>query len=85
MGMKTISTTIARKNIKTLIDLVRETGDIIAIGRHNVPEAILIGYPQNYNKKLNDITNVNANSESFVFLKDEPDIYSHEDLKKVYA
>lgn len=83
--MKNISTTVARKNIKTLIDLVRETGDVIAIGRHNMPEAILMRYPQNYNKRFNDITNINTNSESFAFLKNEPDIYSRVDLKKVYA
>ncbi|MFQ5661844.1 MAG: hypothetical protein ACE5F2_01155 [Candidatus Paceibacteria bacterium] len=28
------------------------------------------------NKNLNEITNINANSPSFNFLRDEPDIYS---------
>jgi len=38
-----------------------------------------------YSPSVNDITNVNAYSKSFDFLKDEPDIYSVSDLKKRYA
>ncbi len=34
------------------------------------------------NKKLTKITKINANSSSFDFLKDEPEIYSKKDLKK---
>ena len=83
--MRTISTTKARKNIKALIDLVRDTGEVVSIGRRDTPEAILMKYPRDYNKELNEITNTNANSESFSFLRGEPDIYSKEDLKKKYA
>jgi PHD/YefM family antitoxin component YafN of YafNO toxin-antitoxin module len=85
MGMKTISTTEARKNMKTLVDLVRETGVVFAIGRRDNPEALLVKFPRDYNKELNEITNMNAYSESFAFLKEEPDMYSVEDLKKKYA
>jgi len=42
-------------------------------------------YPENFNKELSEITNINANSASFDFLKDEPDIYSVDDLKKSYV
>lgn len=35
--------------------------------------------------KIDDITNINANSISFDFLKKEPDLYSVKDLKKRYA
>ena len=83
--MKTISTTDARKNIKTLIELVRETGAVFAIGRRNRPEALLMKFPRDYNKELNEITNINAYSESFSFLEKEPDTYSVNDLKKKYA
>lgn len=83
--MKTISTTEARKNIKTLVDLVRETGAVYAIGRRDKPEVLLIKFPRDYNKELNEITNMNAYSESFAFLEGEPDIYSIDDLKKKYA
>ena len=83
--MKTISTTEARKNIKTLVDLVKETGVIFAIGRRNKPEALLIKFPRDYTKELNEITNMNAYSESFSFLKQEPDLYSLDDIRQKYA
>ena len=83
--MKTISTTEARKNIKALVDLVKETGVVFAIGRRNKPEVLLIRFPRDYNQELNEITNMNAYSESFAFLKEEPDTYSLNDLKKKYA
>lgn len=83
--MKTISITNTRKNIKTLIDRVKYRGEAFAIGRHNSVDAVIIAFPTNYNKNLNDITNINTNSRSFDFLKDEPDIYNLGDIKKIYA
>ena len=82
--MKTISISGARKNIKTIIDRVKYRGEAFAIGRRNSVDAVIIQFPPNYNKILSDITNVNANSRSFEFLKDEPDIYGAGDLKKIY-
>jgi hypothetical protein len=35
-------------------------------------------------KKIDEITNINANSKSFDFLKYEPDLYSVSDLKKLF-
>ncbi len=83
--MKTITTTNARKQIAKLIDTVRETGDVFAIGRRNRPEVLLIKFPSEYNAALNDITNVNTYSESFSFLDHEPELYSADDLKKSYV
>lgn len=83
--MKTITTTNARKQIAALIDTVRETGDVFAIGRRNKPEVLLIKFPTEYNANLTDITNVNTYSESFSFLDAEPDLYSISDLKKLYV
>jgi PHD/YefM family antitoxin component YafN of YafNO toxin-antitoxin module len=83
--MKTITTTNARKQIAKLIDTVRETGDVFAIGRRNQPEVLLIKFPAAYNSELNDITNVNTYSESFSFLENEPETYSVNDLKKQYV
>jgi hypothetical protein len=64
---------------------VKYRGEAFAIGRRNSIDAVIIAFPSNYNKNLDDITNINANSKSFDFLKDEPDIYELGDLKKVYA
>lgn len=85
ISMKTITTTNARKQIAKLIETVRETGDVFAIGRRNQPEVLLIKFPNEYNSLLNDITNVNTYSESFSFLDQEPDLYSVTDLKKSYV
>ncbi|MEK7113814.1 MAG: hypothetical protein AAB873_03235 [Patescibacteria group bacterium] len=83
--MKTISITNARSSMKALIDRVKYRGEVFAIGRRNSIDAVIVQFPSNYNKNIDDITNINANSRSFDFLKDEPDIYSREDLKKIYA
>lgn len=83
--MKTITTTNARKQIAKIINTVRETGDVFAIGRRNQPEVLVIKYPTEYNSSLNDITNVNSYSDSFSFLDEEPELYSADDLKKHYV
>lgn len=85
IDMKIISTTNARKHIADIINAVRKDGSVFAIGRHNKPEVLIIKFPTEYNQKLNDITNVNAYSDSFAFLKDEPDLYTIDDLKKRYV
>lgn len=83
--MKTVSTTNARKHIATLINEVRETGEVIGIGRRKKIEALLIKFPHNYSKNVSDITNINTYSQSFDFLEDEPDLYTVDDLKKRYV
>ena len=85
IAMKIITTTNARKQIAQLINTVRDTGDVFAIGRRNRPEVLLIKFPAEYNNELNDITNVNTYSESFSFLESEPEAYSVHDLKKRYV
>ncbi|MFA6018194.1 MAG: hypothetical protein WCT28_00445 [Patescibacteria group bacterium] len=83
--MKVVSTTVARKNIKQIIDEVRHENEVFVVGRHSHHDAIIIRFPEHYNKSLSDITNINANSSSFDFLKDEPDLYSRDDVKEAYV
>ena len=83
--MKTITTTNARKNIAKLIDTIKATGEVVAIGRRNRPEVLVIKFPDLYNPDLNEITNLNAVSGSFDFLEDEPDLYTLDDAKEVYV
>ena len=83
--MKVISTTVMRKNIAEIVDEVKINNQVFAVGRRNKPEVLVIKFPENLNKKLTTITNVNANSESFNFLESEPDIYQVADLKKKYV
>lgn len=83
--MKIITTTQARKTIGKMINQVKYYGEVFGIGRRNSIDALLIQFPESYNKDLNDITNVNANSKSFDFLKNEPEIYSLSDLEEKYV
>lgn len=83
--MKTISSTDARKHISALFTEVREEGEVFAVGRHTNLEVLIMKFPTQYNSKLSDITNINAYSSSFDFLKDEPELYSIADLKKRYV
>ena len=83
--MKTLSTTQARKNISSILNKINETGEVFAIGRREKIEVLIIKFPSLYNKEVSDITNINANSISFDFLKNEPELYSLSDLKKQYV
>ena len=82
--MKILTTTNARKHIKTIIDDVRYHGEVIGIGRRKSIDVLIINFPDVYNKNANDITNINAYSKSFDFLENEPEIYSLADVKKIY-
>ena len=83
--MKIMTTTKARENIKQIIDRVKYRGEVFGIVRRNSIDAIVIQFPETYNRNSNDITNINTYSKSFDFLKDEPDLYSVSDLKKRYG
>lgn len=83
--MKIISTTMMRKYISEVVDTVKCENSVFGIGRRNKVEAIIMKFPQHFNKKVSEVTNINANSKSFNFLKDEPDLYSVCDLKDKYV
>lgn len=83
--MEIVTTTKARKHIKSIIDRVKYRGEVFCIRRRDSIDAIVLKFPEMYNAAVNDITNVNAYSKSFDFLRDEPDLYSLSDLKKRYA
>ena len=83
--MVTLSTTDARKQFANIIQKVSFNSEAVAIGRRDHAEVIIIPYPQELRPDVSEITNVNANSSSFGFLRDEPDLYSITDLKKCYA
>jgi hypothetical protein len=83
--MNTVSTTFIRSNMAEIINSVASTGMPVVFGRRDIPEAVIIQYPKEYNKKLSDLTNMAMYGGSFDFLKDEKDIYSIKDLKKKYV
>ena len=84
-NIKILTTTNLRKNIGEVISHVRYDNQVYGIGRHNRVEALIIKFPDYYNSALDEITNLNANSSSFDFLAQEPDLYTISDLKKRYA
>ncbi|OIP77737.1 MAG: hypothetical protein AUK16_01260 [Parcubacteria group bacterium CG2_30_44_11] len=62
-----------------MIETVRETDEVFAIGHRNKPEVLLMKVPNEYNAALSDITYVNTYSESFSFLENEPDLYTEKE------
>ncbi len=82
--MKIISSSNARKYISSLVDEVVETGEVVAIKRHNEIDAVIVKFPREYRKDFSDVANLNAYSKSFEFLKDEPDLYSRKDIINFY-
>ncbi|PIR68815.1 hypothetical protein COX93_01090 [Candidatus Nomurabacteria bacterium CG_4_10_14_0_2_um_filter_30_12] len=85
MNIKTLSTTEARERISDLINIVVTNRKSIVIGRRNVPEVVLIPFPEFWNGRLSEITNINTYSKSFDFLTNEPEIYSIKDIKNKYV
>ena len=83
--MKLISATSMRRHISEIISSVKYNDQIFGIGRRNKIEAVIMKYPENLNRKISEIANINANSSSFDFLKNEPDIYGTKGLKKRYT
>jgi hypothetical protein len=83
--MKTIPATELRKDISKVLDMVTHKNRVVGVGRRNKIEALIIKYPEHRNDDMDDVTNFNANSSSFDFLRDEPDTYSIADLKKRYV
>jgi len=83
--MKVISTTLARKQLGRFVASVKENNLTLSIGRRGRPEVLLIKYPDYLNQELDEWTNFVTNAGSFDFLKDEPELYSINDLKKRYV
>ncbi len=80
--MTVISTTKARNLLPQFIETLKEHDGVYVIGRRDTPEAVLIKFPSEYRDDVTDITNVNAYSASFNFLKNEPEHYNIKDIKK---
>ena len=83
--MKVITTTQARQSLPELINSVRYSRRPVAIGHRQKAEVLLIQFSEYFNQALSDSTNINQYGGSFDWLKDEPDMYSHADLKKSYV
>lgn len=67
------------------MDAVRFTNKPVAIGRRDKAEALLIKFPESANNLVDEMTNMNVYGEGFDFLKQEPDLYSRDDLITSYV
>ena len=83
--MKVLNTTEFRRNLSDFIQEVYEGNTSIVLGHHDKPRAVLIKYPDTYNEVFSDIANMNAYSGAFNFLADEPELYTKDDVKELYA
>jgi len=82
MKINSISTTKSRANMRGLIEKVRQTNEVFVIGSHKNSEVIIMKFPGAYNPNLSLLSNINTYSQSFHFLKLEPDLYSVSDIIK---
>lgn len=82
--MNIYSTTQARSNLSDMVNQVKYEKKIFIIGRNNKKEALLVPYPDMGEDYL-PLSEMNAQSSSFDFLKKEPNIYSLKDLQKRYV
>ena len=83
--MKVLSATEFRTHISAVLDAVTHRKQIVGVGRHNKIEAIVLKWPARESSTLDDVTQVNANSSSFDFLAEEPDLYTMDDVRKRYV
>lgn len=77
------NTSEARKHLKEIVNVVKYQKVIISIGRRDEIEVLIV--PQPDRSEQPEVSDINARSPSFDFLKGEPDIYSIKDLKKRYV
>jgi hypothetical protein len=76
-------TSEARKHLNEIVNKVKYQKVIISIGRRGVSEVLIIPKPE-MNEEI-PVTSINAESKSFDFLNDEPDLYQIADIKKRYV
>jgi len=83
--MKVITTSEARKRLSAIVDAVRFSNKPVAIGRGNKAQALIIKFPDSANPLVDEETNMNAYGGGFDFLKEEPNLYTREDIKVSYV
>lgn len=81
--MQTYSISEGRKVLGDLVNQVKYKKTVVALGRNNKTEALLI--PYEFADSDLDMTAINQESISFDFLEKEPDCYELSDLKVKYV
>lgn len=81
--MKHYTTTEARKNLAHIVNQVKYQKILVSIGRRDEQEVLIV--PGFAIDEPLPISEINAQSASFAFLDQEPNIYTLKDLKKRYV
>jgi len=81
--MKKLSTTKVREKIKEVLEFVSE-GNVVALERYGLPQALIIKYPEEIQSDLPDSTLLSQYGGAFDWLKDEPDLYTESDVIEKY-
>ncbi len=79
--MQVYSISEARTMLGELVNQVRYQKKTIALGHAGRAEVLIVAFAADEAP----VTDINAASESFSFLEDEPNLYSVNDLKKRYV
>ncbi len=72
-----------RKKLGDLVNQVKFQHKAIGLGHNGKAEVLIVSLPSQCGDE--PINEINAASESFHFLEDEPDLYSVDDLKERYV
>jgi prevent-host-death family protein len=83
--MDIYSITDARKKLGELVKQVKYGRKTIALGQHGKAEVFLVGLSQGGDDTDINLAELAQKSGSFDFLKEEPDLYSLDDCREVYA
>jgi len=77
------NTSEARKHLNEIVNRVRYEKISISLGRRGKTEVLIV--PSVELDQEIPVSEINAQSPSFDFLAEEPDIYSIKDIKKRYV
>jgi hypothetical protein len=77
------NTSAARKHLNEIVNRVRYEKIVISLGRRGKTEVLIV--PSVELDEEIPVSEMNAQSPSFDFLADEPEIYFMKDIKKRYV
>jgi hypothetical protein len=80
--MQVVSITEGRKQLGELVNIVKYQNRVIALGKNGKADVLMVAMPELESDV--PVSGMNADSASFRFLEDEPDLYSVADVKVTY-
>ena len=81
--MKIYSITEGRKILGELVNQVKYQKKVIGLGKNGKVDVLIVSFSEE--EGALPISEMNAQSKSFHFLEEEPDLYTVDDLKERYV